>query len=673
MNLFHFGTEIRRFAHGKLPKAAFAVLVLLPLIFGGLFPWAYWDPIGGMKDMPVAIVNSDEGADILGQHINAGAEIQSELLKNDRVNFISATAEEASRGVADGTFYFALELPTDFSRSVASVQSDNPHPAKLNTIYNNTNGLIATALGNQVTNQVVSTVDAELGSQVTDKLLVGFNTIGAGMQQAAEGSGKLHDGVGTAREGADKLATGSGELAKGANELDQGAAKLATGAAELDQGIKKASAGATQLNTGMTKLGGATDQLGNGASQISAGVDQIVSLAQNAGTAQAQLTAPLVNISTQLKTLDVPAALDLAAQVDGLIAQANSQGVGPDSDIQAKLTQLKNGAATLAFQLSDPTAEYRAGLAQATDASAQLAQGLTQLSDGSGKLVVGTQTLNDGTTKLAGGASQLTVGANALRDGLVQLDEGSGELSLKLSDGAQKVPELSDTRRAETSQVIGKSVITSNTGQELTKFGVGLTPFFASLAMFMGGTIMFLVLRPFQRRAVDSGMFPVRAALASWFPAITIGCLQATAVWAVLTFLLGVNAAHSLGLWIALCGISISFVSLTQSINALLGPSAGRVVCLVLMALQLVSSGGLYPPETQPKFLQWFHTFDPITYSVNLIRQMIIGSNSALDHRLGQSITVLVAVFVAGLTISSLCAYRDRLIPQRKLHPELKI
>ncbi|MDU0477807.1 YhgE/Pip domain-containing protein [Staphylococcus chromogenes] len=673
MNLFHFGTEIRRFAHGKLPKAAFVVLVLLPLIFGGLFPWAYWDPIAGMKDMPVAIVNSDTGATVSGQHINAGEEIQTELLKNDRVNFIKATPEEASRGVADGTFYFALELPTDFSQAVASVQSDHPHSAQLNTIYNNTNGFIATVLGNQVTNQVVATVDAELGSQVTDKLLVGFNTVGEGMNKAAEGSAKLHDGAHSAREGADKLAAGNAELASGAGQLDEGAAKLAAGAQELDNGLAQAQNGAGQLNAGLTQLDGATTRLGAGASQISAGVDQIVALAGQAGTAQANATAPLVNVSTQLKALGVPAALDLAAQVDGIINQMNSQGAGPNSDITQKLGQLQQGAATLAFQLSDPSAEYRSGVSRAADASGQLAEGLTQLKDGSGKLVVGTQTLTASTSKLSGGATQLSVGANALRDGLVQLDEGSGELSLKLTDGAAKVPNLSDDRRASTSHVIGKSVETANLGQDLTKFGVGLTPFFASLAMFMGGTVMFMVLRPLQRRAVDSGMFPTRAALASWFPAITIGCLQATAVWAVLTFVLHINAAHSFGLLVALWGISISFVTFTQSINALLGASAGRVVCLMLMALQLVSSGGLYPPETQPAFLRWFHDIDPITYSVNLLRQMIIGSDTMVDHRLGQSITVLAFVFVLGFTVTSLSAYRDRLIPTRKLHPELKI
>lgn len=673
MNLFHFGTEIRRFAHGRLPKAAFAILVLLPLIFGGLFPWAYWDPIGGMKDMPVAIVNSDEGASIDGTQLNAGAKIQEELLKNDKVNFIKATPDEAAKGVADGTFYFALELPTDFSQSVASVKTDHPHPAQLNTVYNNANGFIATMLGNQVTNQVLSTVDAELGSQVTDKLLVGFNTVGEGMNKAAAGSKQLADGVHTASDGSEKLAKGSADLSTGAGELNTGAQKVASGAAELDAGIKKAETGAQQLNAGLGKLDGATDQLGAGATQISAGVNQIVGMASQVGAAQNQVAAPLVNISTQLRALGVPAAIDLANQVDAVVAQLGTQGVGPNSDIQTKLSMLQNGAATLAYQLSDPQAEYRSGVAQATAASGQLAAGLTQLSDGSGKLVVGTQTLSAGTSRLVDGSTQLSVGAAALRDGLVKLDEGSSELSLKLSDGASQIPALSDDRRSQTSQVIGKSVVTSNMGQELTKFGVGLTPFFASLAMFMGATVMFLVLRPLQARALDSGMFPLRVALASWWPAITIGLLQATAVWCVLTFALGVNSAHKFGLLLALMFTSMAFVSLTQSINSLLGPSAGRVVCLALMALQLVSSGGLYPPETQPKPLQWFHTFDPITYSVDLIRQMIIGSDATLDPRLDRSLLVLGSVLVFGLTLSSVCAFRDRVVVMRKLHPELKI
>ncbi|QGU02125.1 ABC-2 family transporter protein [Corynebacterium kalinowskii] len=673
MNLFHIGSELRRFASGKLPRAAFVVLTLLPLIFGGLFPWAYWDPITGLKDLPVAVVNSDQGADKDGTRINAGDQVMHKLLQTDKVGFEAATAEQAARGVADGTYYFALELPTDFSQSVLSVNTDQPQSAQIATVYNNANGFIASMLGNQVTNQVVATIDAELGKQASNQLLIGFNTIGDGLSQAADGSGRLKEGVTDARTGASQLADGTGTLSEKSAQLDSGAQQLATGVQQLDTGLKEAKKGASQLDQGLTSLGGATVQLGNGAQQISAGVDQVVTMANQATNAQEQVVAPLVTASAQLRALGVPAAVELANQFDATIAAVNGQGLGPQSTTASDLKRLQEGARTLAYQLGDPNSEYRLGMTAADSGASELASGLTQLSEGSGKLVVGTQTLSDGTTKLVEGTQQLSVGASALRDGLVQLDEGSGELSLKLSDAASRSPKFDEDKRDKASTMLGQMVQTHNTGQTLTSFGVGLAPFFSSLAMFLGGTMMFMVLRPLKRRAIDSGMHPVRVAISSWIPGIVIGSLQATAVWFVLEVVLKAHAVHPIGLWAALVGVSMCFVGVTQAINAFFGTSAGRLLCIILMALQLVSSGGLYPPETQPAFLRWFHHYDPISYSVELFRQMLVGGHSVFDGRLEHSIVVLVLVWLGAMTVTSLSAWRDRLLTLDKLHPELDI
>ena len=79
-----------------------------------------------------------------------------------------------------------------------------------------------------------------------------------------------------------------------------------------------------------------------------------------------------------------------------------------------------------------------------------------------------------------------------------------------------------------------------------------------------------------------------------------------------------------------MCLIAVTFITITQGLNNIFGVTVGRVLCLALMTLQIVSSGGLYPPETQPAPLRWFHTIDPMTYSVNLLRRMIFGTEASL-------------------------------------------
>jgi putative membrane protein len=116
--------------------------------------------------------------------------------------------------------------------------------------------------------------------------------------------------------------------------------------------------------------------------------------------------------------------------------------------------------------------------------------------------------------------------------------------------------------------------------------------------------------------------------------------------------------------------ISAAFVAATQAINALVGPAVGRVLIMALLMLQLVSAGGLYPVETTSRPFQILHRFDPMTYGVNGLRQLILGG---VDARLWQAITVLVGITAVALAISCLSARRDRLWNLSRLIPAIKI
>ncbi|KQB85857.1 YhgE/Pip domain-containing protein [Corynebacterium lowii] len=698
MSLFHIGSELRRFGHGVLPRLAILVVTCLPLVFGGLFVWAYYDPIGHMNKLPVALVNSDEGAQANGTTLNAGEQVAERMVDSDELDFRLVSAEEAKEGVTQGDYYFAVELPKDFSQAVVSVNSENPHKAKLNVALYNNNGFIPTMLGNQATVIMLQAVDAELGKQITNQLLVGFNTIGEKMGQAVDGSQQLADGSTSARDGSQQLVDGANKLTDGSQQLtsgsgtlteklgeaDAGAHKLADGAVQLDDGLAKAEDGSQQLADGLGQLNAGTQRLADGAGQVSGGVDQVVGSLTGVAEAQQGLVGRLDNAAGMLREANLPPTNGLAAEVEALAANIRENGLSQDRLNQLLL--LQDGARQIADQLGNPVSEYRAGMERAASASKELAEGLTQLKDGSAQLRVGANTLADGTSQLVEGSRQLTVGATALRDGLVtldsgagelnsglgRLDEGAGELNLRLGQGASQVPTWEGQRLDDASSAAGQPVERALVNQDVTKFGVGLAPFFVSLALFMGSFAMWMVLRPLQLRAVDSGTNPLRAVLASYLPGLIVGLSQATIVWAVLEFLIGLNSEHPLLMLGAMWGVSAVFVALSQMINSVVGATAGRVVCMLLMALQLTSSGGLYPIETQPAFFGWVHPVDPMTYSVNLFRYTILGGEAG-DHRAITAVGVLIFVGALSLFISSMAARRHRVIMHKDLHPELQV
>ena len=56
------GMELRRFLRGRLPAAALAVLAVIPLLYGALYLYAFWDPYGHLDHVPAALVMEDRAA-----------------------------------------------------------------------------------------------------------------------------------------------------------------------------------------------------------------------------------------------------------------------------------------------------------------------------------------------------------------------------------------------------------------------------------------------------------------------------------------------------------------------------------------------------------------------------------------------------------------------------------
>src|SRR4051812_11739733 len=54
--------EIRRFMRSRLTAAALAVLCVVPLLYGALYLYAFWDPYGRLNHIPAALVVEDRTA-----------------------------------------------------------------------------------------------------------------------------------------------------------------------------------------------------------------------------------------------------------------------------------------------------------------------------------------------------------------------------------------------------------------------------------------------------------------------------------------------------------------------------------------------------------------------------------------------------------------------------------
>src|SRR5699024_9507925 len=105
---------------------------------------------------------------------------------------------------------------------------------------------------------------------------------------------------------------------------------------------------------------------------------------------------------------------------------------------------------------------------------------------------------------------------------------------------------------------------------------------------------------------------------------LTIGILQTIIVTMGDMWIVGVPVEHPLAFILFGVLISIVFMTIVYTAIAVLG-DVGKAVAIILLVLQIASSGGTYPVPLLPEFFQALHPFLPFTYAVDLMREAVGG------------------------------------------------
>ncbi|MEJ5913213.1 YhgE/Pip domain-containing protein [Pseudokineococcus sp. 1T1Z-3] len=710
--------EVARLLATRTGRLAVAALAVVPLLYAGLYLWANADPYERLDQVPAAVVVEDEGASTGGVLLSVGAQLASDLESGGTFDWVRTDAADAAEGVRSGRYEASLLVPATFSADLASVQeavaAGDPQPprrAQLQLTTNDATSYIGRTVAERVVAATRQAVVTQVGEQASSSFLVGFSTISQQLVTAADGAGALADGLGQASDGADGLAEGSAALVEGQEALAQGADALATGAGALAQGTGAAVAGVDQLvagvgalDDGAQALAGGLDQLegataalpeqtralADGAAAVADGNAQVAQTAEELATASAEVVDGLDEARAGLAAQLVDLGLD-DQQVAAVLAQADEL-VAPVRDAQGQVEQtdaalgaLAEGSAQVAAgtqALAEAAPGLAQGIAGASTGASALAEGTGQLADGVGPLAAQARQLDDGASALADGAQQLAggqdqavegsralaEGAGALATGVQQAQEGAAALRDGLVEGAGGVPDLSDAEREQAVGAISDPVVTTSANPaQVGSYGAGLAPFFLALALWIGGYVLFLVLRPLSRRASAAGRPALGVALGGYGPAALFGVMQAVLVWVAVVLVLGIEPASPVGLLAVLLLTSAAFIAVVHALVAWFG-LPGQFLGLVLLVLQLVSSGGTFPWQTLPAPLAALHQVLPMGYAVEALRTLVAGGSAA---PVWQAVAVLGGYLVLGLAASTLAARRARVVSPAALRPAL--
>ncbi|MFC0189803.1 YhgE/Pip family protein [Fictibacillus aquaticus] len=643
----------------KILVPVLAVL-FIPVLYSGMFLWAFWDPYDKMEDLPVAIVNEDRGAEYKGEHLEIGDDLVEKLRDNPQFEWKFVNEKEAAKGMDQNKYYMTIHIPDHFSEKATTVLSDDPEKLDITYTPNASFNFLAAQIGGTAVDRIKESLANELTKTYSKAMFENVDTLGSGLVKAADGANKLNDGIKQAEDGTGKLLSGMQEkspslqkledgsvsLAKGSSDLNSGLGKLldghnkivngqmqaADGAVKLTEGLKKSAAGAESIDSNSQKLADGSAKLSDGAGTLSAktaewnqGAQKVAEGSKGVEAGLGQLIAnsdKMTNeqIKEQLQKLygasqQVNGGLgqltDGAAQISGGAEQiaANSQTISAG---QAKLAE---GAGTL----SAGQQQLVQGAEKLSQAEQQLAAGsqtfhekLGEAQAGSAKIAAGMNDLQGGTAALNSGWSEVTGYVQKIQDGQLKLDEGSKELAGKLGEAAEKTGEVKG--KDSTYDMFASPVdVKTENESEVPNYGTGFAPYFLSLGLFVGALLLSIVF-PLRDRAGSP-----KSAL-SWFAGKTaflaaVGVIQALIADAILLFGLGIEPASTTKFVLFSILTSFTYLALIQFFVTVMG-DPGRFVAIIILILQLTTSAGTFPLELIPDALQPISAVLPMTFTV---------------------------------------------------------
>lgn len=408
-------------------------VLFIPVMYAGMFLWAFWDPYAGLPNLPVAIVNEDKGAEMDGEKLDLGNTLVDKLVDSEQFNFIEVSKEQAEKGLNNRDYYMILEIPTNFSEHATTILDDKPSKLVMNYIPNEGLNFLGAQIGETAMNRVQAEVNAQITSTFAEKLFDSITTLGDGFSEAADGSLKLD-------EGAQKVANGAKDLKGYLEQLASSTIELSDGTDKITQGASEAAKGANNLSTGLVKLQDGTVQLQQGAQQAANGAESLEhGLSQyTQGVAKVESGLATLNDKQQQISTGAASLADSAGTLNGAAGELTDGSAKVETGISALSQQLQEVLASLPEEQSTAIKQT---LAELQAGSSSVHNGLVSLSDGTEKLQAGANQVKSGATQIAEGQAEVLAGANeltakssALLEGVHGLQEGNATLAEKLGE-----------------------------------------------------------------------------------------------------------------------------------------------------------------------------------------------------------------------------------------------
>lgn len=683
-------------------------LIILPSMYAWPNILSSWDPYGHTNNIKVAVTSEDEGATVDGKELNLGNSLVEGLKSNKNLDwqFVS-NKQEAEDGVRIGDYYASIVVPKNFSQDMTSVSRTEPKRAtieytvneKINAISPKITNSGASAIANNISKNFVETANGIIFEKLHE-VGIKFEENLPSIEKAKEEIFKLNDNFSTYESTLSELI---GKVEYGYNILNNVQNTLP----EIDRVATNSIMIADKAGITINNIQGFNERLLPIINNHLNVVEEVSKEANVIAKELQQKPDKTEEIKARQKALDsrLQASTERLQLVKNIFEYFNKLSSERLFNNQLeRVTALSNDITTIKEvnnntynkmdhydEIADTVKEeFVNKSARINEVSSNMNSKLNVevaplISQVLSKAEVNIDKVSG---IIAGAQGELPAVERKLSETEVKISNAYGKLlSLqaqmpsakskiqKLTDEIKKIDNGIDKNQLfnllkvdykQQAEFFANPVkLQENKLYHIENYGSAMTPFYTVLSIWVGSLLMSSLLttkvedeekkyKPYQKYFGRGLLFVIISLFQTLI--ITLGDM----------YVLGTQATSPYRFVLYALLISLLFSSIIYTIVCILG-NVGKAVCIVLLVLQLGSSGGTFPIQMTSEFFQALYPKVPFTYSIGLLREAVGGVYiPAVERDIKILFIYLIIVLVGGAILVSLKARSAKLSRERE-------
>lgn len=642
----------------RIKKSKMAIVILIGMIFiPGIYAWlnidSNWDPYDNTGNIPIAIVNKDEGVDLLRENINIGDSLTEKLKSNSTMKWVFTDEDDARKKVESGEYYGAILIPENFSNKITTIfDSTEISRPTFDFIVNDKKNPIAPI----ITNKAVDTLETTLDQAI----------VNAAVYKAADKAEELN----IEEKGTATITKVTMRLSEAKQGIEKLRATLNTISAASSSTASALSAVKNLLPTNIDTINAAgnlqevqrqTSSLNNLNSRINDNITTIFNAAEKvSSTIENEVNSIDINDTHAREKAEKAIALIdalntiLSKEQEVIVSLQNLAGANMLSDLQDKLTNniqknlelrallqsvaegntpILDKAKTKAYELhssiNDANTHYQNITAPTVKKAIDHASSAISSVIGSLSYVDSAFTKSDialgNTIDALNSMSSMNANIDTL---LADLENDLGKIATTIggateSDLFLKIVNLLQNTPEDIAKFISEPIATEKTElYKIDHYGSKMAPFYTILATWVGCTLLVAILKT-DIEDDESRIKPYQAYFGRFLLFASIAVCQGLVI-GLGDIVLGVQILNMPLFLFTIMLSSLVFMLIIYSLAISFG-KIGEAVAVVIMVAQVAGSGGTFPIELLPSFFQRLQPFMPFYPSMTAVRETIGG------------------------------------------------